>query len=234
MLLPEMYYRQLPAGAEMAGCLGSGVLGKDSTSHLSWHPSTFCSCIPTLTILHVRNWFQKEAPSSKLKRTPPANKTNIFRRDAQTLGSQHHLKHPNPSPCAPYCLNLTGCSKGTSKSTKPTLLTAVRLLHCHIQGRQHLAEMHYPPSCLSPGQLGAGPGTLLEGSCSSLGRCQQLLSLKWEQSAPRSVSESRDTYPRGHQRQPRRQQQLQPTQSPSSQCLCGSTQRSGTAKGRQG
>lgn len=24
-----------------------------------------------LTILHVRNWFQKEAPSSKLKRTPP-------------------------------------------------------------------------------------------------------------------------------------------------------------------
>lgn len=28
--------------------------------------------VQTLTILQVRNWFQKEAPSSKLKRTPPA------------------------------------------------------------------------------------------------------------------------------------------------------------------
>lgn len=43
-----------------------------------------------------------------------------------------------------------------------------------------------------------------------------------------SVPESQDTHPQGHRTQPRRRQQLQPTQSPSFLCLCGSTRRSET------
>lgn len=48
----------------------------------SWQLWSSCFCFPALTIRHVRNWFQKEAPSSKLKRTPPASarQANIFTR----------------------------------------------------------------------------------------------------------------------------------------------------------
>lgn len=79
---------------------GRRASGKGNASHHSWQPSIYCSCFPALTILHVRNWFQKEAPSSKLKRTPPANARHKHLHKGhvpQILGSQHQLRHPNSS-----------------------------------------------------------------------------------------------------------------------------------------
>lgn len=68
-------------------------------------------CFPALTILHVRNWFQKEAPSSKLNRTPPANtRHNIFTKGMCHSPLATAPAEIHPRPCAHTAQTLSQAS----------------------------------------------------------------------------------------------------------------------------
>lgn len=58
------------------------------------------SPLQALTILHVKNWFQKEAPSSKLNKTPPgtASGPDVL---TQAIGDPTLLQPHTPRPQAP-------------------------------------------------------------------------------------------------------------------------------------
>lgn len=79
MLFPGISYSWVLAG--VSG--GLGLQGTQKRQCLTPEPAAL-HCFSALTILHVRNWFQKEAPSSKLNRTPPANPRHIFTRAQDT------------------------------------------------------------------------------------------------------------------------------------------------------
>ena len=131
------------------GHRASGHRGKDDAS-VPAHPVLtglrpaliYCFCFAALTILHVRNWFQKEAPSSKLKRTPPAS-------------ARHKHLHNRPA-----------------KPNKLDVLLVAKPLRClpSIPGKQHLGSetgnhllsSHYLHG--RAGQLGGVAGTFQEGS----------------------------------------------------------------------
>lgn len=92
------------AGAGMSG--GRGLQGTRKRQCLTPEPAAL-HCFPALTILHVRNWFQKEAPSSKLNRTPPANaRHDIFTRGMHnsplaTAPAEHPRFTPGHVPTLP-------------------------------------------------------------------------------------------------------------------------------------
>lgn len=72
-----------------------------------------------LTILHVRNWFQKEAPSSKLKRTPPGMQRPSPEVPTQAQGAPG-TRNPCSQPLTPQ-----------TQGTKPTSEAAMGLLGRH-------------------------------------------------------------------------------------------------------
>lgn len=81
-LQTQLQLAQAPGGLEAGPRSCCWARGDPSVPGAAHRPGAGSFCFPALTILHVRNWFQKEAPSSKLKRTPPASarQANIFTR----------------------------------------------------------------------------------------------------------------------------------------------------------
>lgn len=115
MLFPGISYSWVLAG--VSG--GLGLQGTQKRQCLTPEPAAL-HCFSALTILHVRNWFQKEAPSSKLNRTPPANPRHIFTRGHATFPwLQHQLSTQDSSQAVcSHCPDPL-----TRKPTKPSVMS---------------------------------------------------------------------------------------------------------------
>lgn len=162
------------------GHRASGHRGKDDASVPAHTVLTglrpaliYCFCFAALTILHVRNWFQKEAPSSKLKRTPPASARHKHLHNRHVTGT--HLSAPAEaakSTPAHVSHSSQDQAKGPAKPNKLDVLLVEKPLRClpSIPGKQHLGSekgnhllsSHYLHG--RAGQLGGAAGTFQEGS----------------------------------------------------------------------
>lgn len=155
MLFPGMCYTWLPGWGRDSRRLGLQGMGKRQC--LTLQPAIYCFGFPALTILHVKNWFQKEAPSSKLKRTPPANARHNHLHKGhmpQTPNPQHQLRHLNSSqPMCPIQSQTSQAPVKDQKPTKPPVMGQYPPLPSSIPGRQHLGsetDDPTPPLFLRP------------------------------------------------------------------------------------